>query len=163
MRPHYLVAFLVCTAAGCGPRVPTQSEARAAFAERRARIEAFEESVFFLIATASQDPEPTPTQMKHLVVGAGALGFQGFTGLPSVPPCVGGTGPDEVPPEQGFSEGKYAVGYGLYQTAWNDGTSHGDGDFHPGIVVRWRLGEEDGPLKEPVTLCMLLDGTPRPE
>ena len=163
MRSHRFVVLLFVWAAGCGPRVPTQSEARAAFVERRARVEAFEESVFFLITTATEEPTPTPAQMKQLVVAAEALGFHGFAGLPSVPPCVGGSGPGEVSPEQGLSEGKYSVGYGLYQTAWNDGRPHGDGEFHPGIVVRWRLGEADGPLRHPVTLCMLIDGTPRPE
>lgn len=148
-------------AAGCSPSVPTQTEARAAFDERRARIETFEDSIFTHMA---MHPDMTPTQAESLVVMAGALGFDGPTGLglPSVRPCIGGTGPGEVPPEQGFTVDHYAIGYGLYQTAWDDGLEHGDGDFHPGIVVRWRLGGPEKPMGEPVTLCFLIDGTPRP-
>ena len=39
---------------------------------------------------------------------------------------------------------------------------HGDAVFHPGIVVTWQLG--DGKvMKNEVTACFLLDGTPRPK
>lgn len=158
MRAPY-VALLVGLAS-CGPSVPTQTEARAAFDERRAKIETFEDSIFTLLG---MHHEVTPTQVEDLVKAVGALGFDGGPRLPSVPPCVGGTGPGAVDPAQGVSVDHYAVGYGLYQTAWDDGTKHGDGDFHPGIVVRWQLGGLESAIPENVTLCFLLDGTPRPK
>ncbi len=40
---------------------------------------------------------------------------------------------------------------------------HGNGEFHPGIVVRCRLGGPQSVMKDPVTLCFLIDGTPRPK
>jgi hypothetical protein len=152
--------MLVLWVVGCSPSVPTQTEARAAFDERRARIEGFEDSIFTHMA---MHQDMTPAQAEVLVVGAGALGFDGATRLPSVPPCVGGTGPGDVPPEQGISVEHYAIGYGLYQTAWDDGRAHGDGDLHPGIAVRWQLAAGEAVITEPITLCFLLDGTPRPK
>lgn len=153
------VALAVATIA-CGPTVPTQTEARAAFDERRPRIQAFEDSIFEF---AARHNDVTPAQIETLVVTAGALGFDGRPRMPHVSPCIGGTGPGEVKPEQGLTVDHFSIGYGLYQTAWDDGTAHGDGDFHPGITVRWRLGGEESAIPEPVTLCFLIDGTPRPK
>ena len=38
------------------------------------------------------------------------------------------------------------------------GVKHGDGAYHPGIVVNWKLGVTDNEA----SACFLLDGTPRP-
>jgi hypothetical protein len=155
------IVALALGVVACGPKVPTQTEARAAFDARRDRIQTFEDSIFKMMGISPG--EASPGQIEGLVVAVDALGLDGGKLLPSVPPCIGGTGPGEVKPEQGLTVDHFSIGYGLYQTAWDDGTKHGDGDMHPGITVRWRLGGEESMLEDPVTLCFLIDGTPRPK
>ena len=43
-------------------------------------------------------------------------------------------------------------------SAGTGGVKHGDGAYHPGIVVTWKLGVTDNEA----SACFLLDGTPRP-
>lgn len=145
---------------GCGPTPPDEAKARAAFGERRAAIEAFEDQVLSTIAIRTEIGE---AQITAFVVGAGALSLDGNGLLPSVLPCPPGRKHGAVAPDDGLAIDRYRIGWGLYQTAWEtDGTKHGDGDYHPGITVKWRLGDEGSPLGDPVQLCFLLDGTPRP-
>jgi len=155
------LAALACVAAlACEVTPPDEAKARAAFGERRAAIEAFEDQVLSTIAIRTEIGDP---QITLFVVGAGALGLDGNGLLPSVLPCPPGTKHGAVAPDDGLAIDRYRIGWGLYQTAWEtDGTKHGDGDYHPGITVKWRLGDEGSPLGDPVQLCFLLDGTPRP-
>lgn len=144
----------------CGPTLPDEAKARAAFVERRGAIEAFEDQV---LTTLALWPELGDAQVTSFVVGAGALGLDGNGLLPSVPTCPPGTKHGAVAPDDGVAIDRYRIGWGLYQTAWEtEGTKHGDGEYHPGITVKWRLGGEGSLFGEPVQLCFLLDGTPRP-
>jgi hypothetical protein len=161
MRTMTVVAFvLLAVGASCGATPPDEAKARAAFLERREAIEAFEDRV---LTTMAMRPEIDDAQMTSLVVGAGALGLDGHGMLPSVAPCPPGTKHGDVAPDDGLAIDRHRIGWGLYQTAWEaGGTKHGDGNDHPGITVKWRLGAEGSVLGDPVQLCFLLDDTPRP-
>jgi hypothetical protein len=161
MPTRALACTLALLAAGCGPKMPNEAEARAAFSERRQAIERIEDAVFQL--AGMRGPEALDdAAVRAIADAAGALGLQ-LKGHGSAPPCIGGTATGSVDPSAGLVIDRYRVGYGLYQTAWQqDGVSHGDGAFHPGIAVVWTLGE-GGPLAPEATACFLLDGTPRPK
>jgi hypothetical protein len=105
----------------------------------------------------SADAEHAQGQLEEEVARLGALGGErrGNVGA-DVSPCPPGTGNGSVAPEDGFSDGDFEVGWGVYQTSWEaNGVRHGDGAFHPGMIVRGQRGSNA------VTLCFLLDGTPR--
>lgn len=149
---------LAVIVAGCGPAVPTQIEARAAFTERRPALERMEDMVFKAATGAKQLDDVT---LRGIADAGGALGLR-IAGRGHAPPCIGGGALENVAPADGIHEGRYRVGWGLYQTAWeHDGVTHGDGTYHPGIVVTWMLGK-GGPVDNEATACFLLDGTPRP-
>ncbi len=161
MRKMTITAFvLLAGGASCGATPPDEAKARAAFLERREAIDAFEDRVLTMLAMR---PEIDAAQMTSLVVGAGALGLDGHGMVPSVAPCPPGTKHGAVAPDDGLAIDRHRIGWGLYQTAWEaEGTKHGDGEYHPGITVKWQLGEDGSPLRDPVQLCFLLDDTPRP-
>jgi hypothetical protein len=56
------------------------------------------------------------------------------------------------------------LGWGLYQTSWQRGSStvrHGDGKYHPGIEVLWT--QEHGNARITIRMVLLVDGWRRPE
>ena len=131
--------------------MPSAGQARAAFAARRVAIEGSVERLFLADAAHAQD------QLREEVDRLGALGGERRgDAVADISPCPPGTGNDSVEPEDGISEGAFDIGWGLYQTSWEaNGSRHGDGAFHPGMTVRTQRGSNT------VTLCFLLDGTPR--
>jgi hypothetical protein len=77
-----------------------------------------------------------------------------------LPPVCGGAIGNTAPKAVSGVEGR-RLGWGLYQTAWSrNGVDHGDGSFHPGIVVESELAVAGGEVA--LRLCFLTDGTPRP-
>jgi hypothetical protein len=151
------VLLLACA---CGPKMPDEASARAAFEERRAKVENFEEALTRLLSMRQLEE----SDVARMVVAADGLGFdtvQAF--VPSVEPAPPGRKHGAVDPDAGITIDRFRVGWGLYQTAWEDASKHGDGDYHPGIAVKWSMGDPDSPLAEPVTMWFLLDGTKRPE
>jgi hypothetical protein len=153
-----MLALVVLLAAACQPKIPTEAEARAAFNDRRAALTSMEDTTFSIMGMAGPEHINDDTVRAIADVG-GALGLR-ITGLGHAPPCIGGEANDNVAPASGFVDGRYRVGWGLYQTAWEQaGVKRGDGELHPGIVVTWKLGNG---LKNEVTACFLLDGTPPP-
>lgn len=75
-------------------------------------------------------------------------------GMVHVPPCRPGQKNGSVEPRNG-------LGWGLYQTSYEDDTGkHGNGDYHPGIIVVTDV-VANGVTAE-LVLCFLTDGTPAP-
>ena len=148
------VALWVC---GCQPAPPGEAEARAALAARQPALERIEDAVLGLMAMGATE-DAARVALGDVAELGGALGLR-VTGLGHAPPCSGAGRNDNVPADRGFTEGRYRVGWGLYQTSWETGgVKHGDGAYHPGIVVTWKLGVTDNEA----SACFLLDGTPRP-
>lgn len=152
------VVAVVLFACGCRAAPPSEAEARAALAARQPALERIEDAVFTLVGMSATGGEVFDAALGDVAELGGALGLR-ITGMGHAPPCVGGEAHENVPPDRGFAEGRYRVGWGLYQTAWETGgVKHGDGAYHPGIVVTWKLGVAE----HEATACFLLDGTSRP-
>jgi len=153
-----VVVAVVLFACGCRAAPPSEAEARAALAARQPALERIEDAVFTLVGMSATGGEVFDAALTDVAALGGAIGLR-ITGLGHTPPCVGGEAPENVPQDRGFTEGRYRVGWGLYQTAWeNGGVKHGDDAYHPGIVVTWKLGMAE----HEATACFLLDGAARP-
>ena len=158
VRSRFATVAVVLWVSGCRPAAPAEAEARAALAARQPALERIEDRVLTLMEMGANGGEALDVALGDVTGLGGALGLR-VTGLGHAPPCVPGGLHENVPPERGFVEGRYSVGWGLYQTAWEtEGVKHGDSAYHPGIVVTWKLGVTDNEA----TACFLLDGTPRP-
>ena len=164
--------------------MPTEAAAKQALAAREAKIE----RVKGVIATelgrdALEGTGRSPGQvaaeradaikdlvarlrgaLEPAVAEAGALGLRlslypgadrtRSLGMVHFPPCRPGQ-------KNGSTEPRDGLGWGLYQTAYEDDTGkHGNGDYHPGIIVVTDV-VANGVTAE-LVLCFLTDGTPRP-
>ena len=131
--------------------MPSSGEVRAAFASRREAIQGSAERIFNGDAAHAQD------QLRAEVARLGALGGElRGDAIADISPCPPGTANGSVAPEDGISDGAFDIGWGLYQTSWEaNGARHGDGASHQGMIVRAQRGANT------LTLCFLLDGTPR--
>jgi hypothetical protein len=179
-----MIRILLLALVACSPSMPTEAAAKQALAARSAKIE----RVKAIIATelsrdslegtgrspgqvAAERAEAIKDLMARLraalepaVAEAGALGLQlslypgedrkRSLGMVHFPPCPPGR-------RNGSTEPKAGLGWGLYQTAYEDDTGkHGDGDYHPGIISVSDMVVNA--VTAELTLCFLTDGTPRP-
>ncbi|HEY5933173.1 MAG TPA: hypothetical protein VIU61_00985, partial [Kofleriaceae bacterium] len=179
-----LKAVLALALVACSPSMPTEEAAKQALAAREAKIE----RVKGMIATelgrdTLESTGKSPGQraseradaikdlnarlrnvLEPAVTEVGALGLQlslypgadrtQSLGVIHFPPCRPGQ-------KNGSHEPKDGLGWGLYQTSYEDDTGkYGNGDYHPGIIVV-RDVVANGVTAE-LMLCFLTDGTPRP-
>ena len=176
--------MIAVASAACGPDMPTEAAAKQALAAREAKIERVKGMVATELGRDSLEgtgKSPGQRAAEHAdaikdlnarlravlepaVAETGALGlrlslYDGIDrarslGVIHYPPCRPGQKTGSVEPRNG-------LGWGLYQTAYEDDTGkHGNGDYHPGIIVVTDV-VANGVTAE-LVLCFLTDGAPRP-
>jgi hypothetical protein len=175
-----LLALVACSS----PSMPTEAAAKQALAAREAKIEVVKALIAAELGrdslegtgrspgqVASERAEAIKDLVARLrgtlapaLAEAGALGlrvslYQGVDrtrtlGMVHFPPCPPGR-------KNGSTEPKNGLGWGLYQTAYEDDTGkHGNGDYHPGFIAVTDVVANA--LTAELTLCFLTDGTTRP-
>lgn len=162
--------IVLATLSGCGPKGPTEPEARAALTRRSEQLKALQANIEATVAELGPNRAEFSYRLPRWAETLGALGISLRLRRPAagandyelmleLPPCPPGTKRGGVAPADGIRVGDFALGWGQYQTAWGD-PQRGDEKYHPGIQVAWSFPV--GTLEAQLLVCYLTDGALRP-